>query len=239
VPYSTEFEISSVELEYPYLGHRDYTHGSSMLEGMLKAIEVMEPNLVSKGAIIKNYKVINQFSNLSRAEAMRTSDVAKHPSLGEAKARLDLVVDGNQFTSLLFSIDKPITWRLDEYSAGDYVEHVEWLDDNLSFGRMIRITDFIDLIRGVNECNRQLTVNSFPDANWSSRVRWAYIKKLALFSSKQCSEFTRVNFERSATVDMRNHRFEIRKGQLVSPNLTSEFEICFFIELPQANGDRQ
>lgn len=233
IPYTIGFEAFALELYYPFLGHRDYAHGSSMLEGMLGAVKLMEPDIVEHGAVIRQFKVISQCDSLARAEAMLTSDAAKHPFLGDAKARLDLTLNDKKITSLLFAIDKPIGWRLKEYLAGDYVEYVKWVDNDLSYGIIKRIADYIDLIRAINECNRQLTVKSFPTPEWSNCVRWAYLINMPLLTDQQCSEITKVTFARAETIDVGNHRFEVKIGQLDGPASYFEFEICFFIELPK------
>jgi hypothetical protein len=99
-------------------------------------------------------------------------------------------------------------------------------------GEFAGVTDFIDLIRGLNECNRQATVASFPNANWSKRVRWAYIQDLAILPATVCAQIESVEFSAPQAIDLGKHRFEIKQGRLSGAGATYDFTICFFVELP-------
>lgn len=239
VPEDLPFEADAVEMEYPFLGHRQYTHGSSMLEGMLRVLRQFRPALLEENARIKQFKVMRPFADHSRAEGMLTRDVAQHPRLGKAVARLDVEAGSERLTSLLFPTESPITWRLGEYNAANYVEKV-YPDPSEGdpWGRLIRVKDYIDLIRGINEVNRQLTVQGFPDPNWSKTVRWAYICNIPILSDHACTEMERVSFQKKNLVDLGNHRFEIKSGRLEGRESIFLFEICFFIELP-AGSDKE
>ena len=223
---------AALKMEYPYLGHRDYTHGSSMIEGMLKSIHMAHPYNNSSIAEIRQFRIIQQFASHSTAESMKTENANKHPRLGEALARLDMLINDEKYTSLLFSSNIPINWRLSEYNAADYILDVNCINGEESFGRLQNVSDFVDLIRGVNEINRQLTVNSFLKESWSQRVRWAYIKKFPFLSDEEAVKVVKVSFGRPKIVDLKKHRFEIKEGALEGKGMKHVFQICFFIELP-------
>ncbi|WP_022668276.1 hypothetical protein [Desulfospira joergensenii] len=222
---------AALKMAYPYLGHRDYTHGSSMIEGMLKSIHMAHPYKDSSTAQIRQFRIIRQFANHATAESMKTENASRHPRLGEAQARLDMQINGEKYTSLLFSSMDPINWRLPEYNAADYVREVSCVNEKNSFGRLQNINDFVDLIRGVNEINRQLTVSCFPEESWSKRVRWAYIKKFPFLSDDEVLKAEKVSFGAPKIVDLKNHRFEIKEAELEGKELKHFFQICFFIEL--------
>ena len=226
------FEAAALELEYPFLGHRPYAHGSSMLEGMLRALTRFRPRVLEEAPQIRQFKVIRPFASYSMAEAMRTEDVGRHPRLARAAARLDVNAGPEQLTSLLFPTHSPIATRLMEYNAADYVEGVFTGENGTSWGHLIRVRDYIDLIRGINEVNRQLTVNGFPDPDWSKVVRWAYLRHLPIFDDRDCATMEKVSYRVTDVVDVGNHRFEIKEGILEGGFGRFSFEICFFIELP-------
>lgn len=230
------FEAKALCLEYPLLGPRQYTHGSSMFQGMMESLRLLEPELEDKGAVINEFKVIRQFNTLSRAEAMETKNVGMHPRLGEAVARMDLTVAGRCLTSLLFQRSEPALGRLPEYDPAGYIASLDATAlDGPCGGRLHRIHDMVDLVRGVNECNRQLTVKSFPSLAWSPRVRWAFVNDFPLLSSRACAEIDLVLFAPPKTVDVGRHRFEIKQGWLKGATREYPFSICFFIELPQGD----
>jgi hypothetical protein len=238
VPRDIIFEANALELSYLFLGHRNYAHGSSMLEGMLHCAKLFYPTINDNSIKIRQFKVIKQFATLSRAETMRYEDVLRHPRLRQAAARLDLEVGKERLTSLLFPTHSPIPGRLSEYNAGDYVGELEKEQNGKSFGSLVKIKDYVDLIRGINECNRQSTVLSFPNPEWSKRVRWAFICNIPILSAQDCARVTRVSFEPKDVVDIGHHRFEIKIGRFEELGSESDFEICFFIELPR-DGDKK
>jgi hypothetical protein len=226
-----KFEATALNLSYLFLGHRDYTHGSSMLEGMLLCAGLLRPTLTKEKVIVRQFKVIKQFDTKSRAEAMSSANTKKHPRLKATVARLDLDIEGERITVLLFPTEETIEGRLVEYSAGDYVAELEFNSEGASYGNLHRVKDYIDLIRGLNEINRQITVMSFSNPEWSKRVRWAYIRDIPYLLNDKCSQVKRVSYEITDNVDLGEHRFEIKKGRF--EDLDIEFQICFFIELPQ------
>jgi hypothetical protein len=231
------FPTAAVDLEYPLLGPRAYAHGSSMLQGMLEAVRLREPNYEAPHGKIREFKVIRQFDTLSRAEVMASSDVTKHPRLRQAAARLDVDVEGRRLTSLLFPRPAAALGRLTDYDPAGYLgELTIGPPGSPCAGEFSGVSDFVDLIRGLNECNRQATVASFPNASWSKRVRWAYIQDLAILPAAVCAQLERVEFSAPQALDLGKHRFEIKQGRLIGAGTAYDFTICFFIELPAEHG---
>lgn len=219
----------ALNLLYPLLGHREYSHGSSMFEGMLASIECLEPDLANKEALIRRFKIMDSFDTLSTAVAMDSAKARKHPELKKAAARLDVIVGGRERTSLLFPRTEPTSERLAEYDPANFIGAMDYENGGGSF---VGIADMVDLFRGINECNRLLTVDGFPHPDWSRRVRLAYFEDLPILSSGAAAAITGVSFSPQDMVDIGSHRFEIKKGILDGPSVKKEFVICFFIELP-------
>lgn len=231
VPFAT----SALDLEYPLLGPRTYTHGSSMLEGMLAAVRTIVPDLDSSDAVIRQFKVIRQFDTLARAEAMASADATHHLRIRDAVARLDVRVGNERLTSLLFPKPEPAKGRLADYDPDGYLAAIGPASATApAWGQFADVTDFIELVRGLNECNRQLTVASFPTAGWSKRVRWAYIQGLPVLGAEACRTIRLVTYTYPETVDLgHRQRFEIKTGKLIGDEARHTFKICFFIELPE------
>ena len=228
------FMYQELALSYPLLGKREYSHGSSMFEGMFCALKEFIPNFDAQSKYIKMFKVIREFSSESIACAMPRVKARDFLNVGEAVARLDLNISDEEYTCLLFQNDKEVVDRLTSYNASDYVQKI-FTDDGNGFGDIYKIDDYVDLLRAVNESNRQLTVNSFPFLEWSKRVRWAYLSDFEMPPLEELHDISQVKFEPYDLIDMGQNRFEVKRGFLVTSKATYSFLICFFIALPSVD----
>lgn len=222
------FERGSISLEFPLLGAREYSHGSSMFEGMLASLRLLEPTLDDEG-MVKRFKIVREFDSCARVVSMRRAEANRHPRLKEMAARLDLSVGGRDSTSLLFPVPKPPLGQLADYDPGLFIDS---LDTASSSARIHDITDYVDLFRAINECNRLLTLNGFPESDWSRRVRLAYFEELPVLPESVCRTVSRVRFSETLPVEVGTHRFEIKQGFIEGDGFVRNFTICFFIELP-------
>lgn len=220
-------ETKHLELEYPYLGHRNYAHGSSMLKGMLDCARLYSSRVDSAGTIIRNFKIIRGFSSLSRAEAMPHAKAQAHPQLMDCTARLDLLVGEEYISVLLFPRDEAISRRDSEYDSRTYVSSLSVNSTDCAEGVMQNINGFIDLIRGINEVNRQATMSRINPPAIGSSLRWAYITDLPLISDEKACDVKQVTFKLLITQVVGKMRFEIKEGSF--PELGSEYDhqICF------------
>lgn len=219
----------ALDLSYPLLGHREYAHGSSMFEGMLAVLTDAEPELAAGKGMIRRFKVVRSFDTLATVVALETSAAVKHPRLKEIAARMDVEIDGRRLTSLLFPREESATGRLREYDPAWFLAEMDYGGQG---GTVRRVADMVDLFRAVNECNRLLTLDSFPSPDWSPRVRFAYFENFPVLDPEACATVERVGFSSAEIVDLANHRFEIKRGELRSASGVMEFTICFFVELP-------
>jgi len=225
--------MKTLDINYPYLGHRSYADGPSMLDGLLRCARIFNPAVGKEPTTIKLFKIIKGFDTLSTAVALSHQEAQKHPRLKEAVARLDLDVAGERITSLLFQrTDAAITERNAEYDARNYVANISMSDSGASTGRMKHIVSFIDLIRGIDECNRQATVARIAPPAMAPSVRWAYITDLRLFSDEESRSISNVAFTFMNEVILGTHRFEIKKGRFSEHGPALDFTICFFMRLP-------
>lgn len=227
------YERGVVDVDFPLLGAREYSHGSSMLEGMLASLRELVPGL-DRGGVIRRFKIVRQFDTLARVVSMERSKARTHPRLKECAARLDLDINGQELTSLLFPRSAPPQGRLPEYDPGHFIAA---LTPDTNGGHLKGVVDFIDLFRAINECNRQLTLSHFPTPDWSNRVRLAYFEDLDVLSNEMCAAVTRITFSSPEVVELGNHRFEIKRGSLEADDFMKNFSVCFFIELPGRGDD--
>ena len=118
-------DFKTLDLNYPYLGHRSYADGPTMLDGMIKCAKIFNPSVGQELTTIKLFKIIKSFNNLSTAVSLSHHEAQKHPKLKEAGARLDLDIAGERITSLLFEKkEEEIKERDTEFDARNYVENI-------------------------------------------------------------------------------------------------------------------
>lgn len=223
------YPVKSCALEYKYLGHRNYTHGSSMLEGMIKTIMRFKHKENLK---IFEFKVIKQFNNFSYTEAFDERHIKRHPGLKKAVAILILGSNKKKYACLLFKQKEKIKQRLDQYRSQNYIRAIH-AHKNKSIAKFKNISDFIDLVRAINEGNRQLTLKEMPDDSWRKKIRWAYIHNLDIVKNSICKNFTSVIFVVDQDIQLGNKRFVIKKGKIISKKKSIKFKICFYIQAPQ------
>jgi hypothetical protein len=223
------YEVKSLNLNYFYLGHRDYAHGSSMLEGMLKTLALFE-NL--DDFEILNFRVIKQFSNLSYTEAFLEDNLKFHPNKKQAVARLRISNGKQNYICLLFPKNEKINERLTDYKSPDYIKSIKIIDKGKSQATFQNINDFIDLIRALNEGNRQITLEEVESDEWKKKIRWAYIENLKIISDMDCRNFNSVEYTDYSEQQISDKKFVIKNGLLISEKMKIKFKICFFIQVP-------
>jgi hypothetical protein len=228
---NNNIEIKSLDLDFTFLGHRDYVHGSSMMEGMIKSISNYLPSGISMPANIKMFKVIREFDTQARAESMKTEDAQYHRFLKDAVARLDFVTAGRAMTSLLFARHgKTVVERQDSYDAGDYIDGVGVLDDDSSYGELINIKNVIDLARGVVEANRQITLKKPSLQCRIKKMRWAYLTNFKFFENYEEPRRTTVRFIPKTVYSIEDRIFAVKRIILEDYDSSEESDICFYIQ---------
>jgi len=223
--------VNCIDLNFTFLGHRNYVHGSSMMEGMIRSISGSLPSGISLPAKIKMFKVIREFSTQARAESMRTEDAQYHKSIKNAVARLDFVTAGCAFTSFLFAIPgKSVVERQVSYDAGDYVGRVGILEGDSSYGELVNIRNVTDLARGIVEANRQITLKRPSLQCKIKKMRWAYLTNFKFFENCEKPYSTRVHFVPKMVYNIEDRIFEVKKVVLEDCDSKEESDICFYIQ---------
>lgn len=222
------YPVVSCALEYKFLGHRQYTHGSSMFEGMLKTIFRFEKKCKSK---IIEFKVVKQFNQFSYTEAFEEKYLSFHPNVKKAVAVLVVRLNKKKYVCLLFKKKDKIKQRLNNYRSQNYIKKIDTYK-NKSKAYFKNIQDYIDLIRAINEGNRQITLAEMPNDRWKKKIRWAYIQNLEVIKDNFCRQYKSVIYNIEKDIQLGKKRFVIKKGKLISKNRIINFKICFFIQIP-------
>ncbi len=219
-----------VDLKFQYLGHRDYVHGSSMLEGMLKSVSLFLGYRISSGSKIKSFRIIKEFNFHARAVSMRTEDCHNYPLLDKATARLDIEIDRERYTSLL--IPEPaqkVTDRLSSYDAGVYVESIKIFNDGMSCAKLLNMNNLIDLMRGIVEANRQITIKEYISKDFV-KMRWGYVTDFQIPSEEEIRRVKSVKFSPRFVMSKNDHIFALKKVHIDDLGDVFNFDICFFIQ---------
>lgn len=222
------YPVVSCSLEYKFLGHRQYTHGSSMLEGMLKTIFRFKKKHNSK---ILEFKVIKQFNQFSYTEAFEEKYLSFHPNVKKAVAILTVRLNKTKYICLLFKKKDKIKQRLNSYRSQNYIKKID-IYKNKSKAYFKNIKDYIDLVRAINEGNRQITIEEMPNDSWKKKIRWAYIQNLEIIKNNICRQYKSVTYNVDKDIQIGKKRFVIKNGKLISKNRKLSFKICFYIQIP-------
>jgi hypothetical protein len=221
-------------LTFNLLGHRDYVHGPCMLEGMLASLSGFLGSNFVQPTIIKLFKIIKEFSTNAWAEPMKASDLADHPRLDKAAARLDIETGGSSYSVLLFdNPENPVKDRLISWNAAEYVERISVLGDGTAEASLRSTQNIIDLITGIVEAHRQIVITEPEYSKNIIKMRWGYITNFQIMGQNQVSQIKDICFKKSRSFIVKgNKRFVVRPFFLNKDhheNIVSE--ICFYQQL--------
>ncbi len=222
----------SREATYQYLGHRDYVHGSSMLLSMLEALAEYAGREVFAPARIKMFKIINELTVQGLVECLPAAQAPAHPRLAQASARLDLDTEKGGFTSLVLpQPGRPVSERVAAYDAGDYVERVEAGPGPKCRARLTGINDFIDLLRGVVEANRQLILQQSDEPQKIQKMRWAYLADFGILPDADFSRALDIEFLPKIVVARDRNRFIVKTFRVPGWGDGFRADMCFSQQL--------
>jgi hypothetical protein len=221
----------TLELEFHFLGHRDYVHGSSMLDGMILAVTKMIPAAHKKQVQIKQFRIIREIDSNATVEAMPSDAALNYPSIKNAAARLDLHTPQGMYTGLLFA--KPgaiVSNRIDEYDARDYVSQVRINSEGSSVAKLKSIKNTLDLVRAIVEANRQITWKEIGTDIEVNKMRWAFLTNFPWIDDNLAGKFETVIFSKPRNMNTPNRLFPIKSFDIPGLKFDIRPEICFFIE---------
>ena len=202
-----------------------------MLDCLLYAIELQYPRLFLSSVSIKQFKIIKEFSTHAKAEVMLSEEVRYHPRLREVVARLDLSSNMGSFSAILFPEPRDIVQkRIANYNSENYVNKVFSLNDAEGEAELKNIFNFIDLMRGIVEANRQLSIIESRSLGKVEKMRWVYIVNFPLISDEEASRIQKVSFRRKTLVKNDNIYFPVKDVLITGFDEKMLPNIAFFVQ---------
>ena len=223
--------ILRCNFECPLLGHRYYTHGSSMIDGLIKSA-CLFIGCNHEKIFINSFKIIKEFSSFFYIDFMNKDSIKEYVKPSKVKAKIEIQNDNITYIGFVYESDKEITNIIKDYNSAEYVYNVSSQVNN-QIGYFKHVHDNIDLIRALNEVNRQITIDNIENETLKKQVRWAYIENFQLINFKGSQIPHSIKYQKINEVTIGQHKFEIKKGSIFTDKecLISSFDICFFIQL--------
>lgn len=229
---SYRLDTKTGRAEFTFLGHRDYVHGSSMLDVLLEMFKARHPQAVSDTAVIKSFRIIQEFATGATAHVMPTAEVRGHALLKDAVARLDLVNGGEKWTGFLVADPDVVgLGRNDDYDSRDYVARVEPLDGGGDRVYCANVENRIDLIRAIIEGMLQIEWRDHGEDAPITRMRWGYLSGFRLLPDAVAAEVKAFTLSPARIIDTPGQEFSIRKIALQGADGGEDAEMCFFSAL--------
>lgn len=220
------------EVGFTFLGHRDYVHGTSMLDVLLETMKTHYPQAFAEASLIKNFRIIEEFSTAARAYVMPTLDVRGHALLKDAVARLDLINADGAWTGFLVSdFAHPVEARFGEYDAADYIGDIAPQSDGGNLVQNTTVENRIDLIRAIIEGMRQIEWREHGADADIPRMRWGYISGFRLLSDGEAAAVPSFHLSAARVIDTPGREFSIRKITLTGVDGGADAEMCFFNQI--------
>jgi hypothetical protein len=226
------------EIDFYFLGSRNYVNGLTIFEEMIKASH----DLITRSyGSIKNIHLfkIHKFvrSNCSLVilgpqdqPGYTSQEVSAIMSLGLAK--------GQDIRLHLLERKEPASARLVDYDRGVYINRENGNDIGPVSVHLRNIKSEYDLIRAIVEANYRHCVALAADHGVYQGVSWAYIKNFPWFEEAKASRVEVINFQKLSVFPARERIFFIRTFSLnVKPEM--EIEIGFFFNLPKPANDNK
>lgn len=233
-------QVSS-RVSFRFLGHRNYVHGTSMLDALLDAMAPLVAGSWSADARILQFRVIREVACGGNAFAMNTAAAHTHPQMGKAVARLDLLNGGQKLTAFLVGdLGAPVAARIQEYNAGSYVSRLLSAEDG---GRIIKtqgIATRIDLIRAIIEGMRQAEAEE--RGKTIDIQRWGYLTDFPLMTDAEAAKISTVALGpakllsgggRTRLSPPGRTRFSLRSIRIAEFGEERHPEMCFFLHLAE------
>lgn len=232
---SYQLDCATGRAKFTFLGHRDYVHGSSMLDVLLEMFKARYPEAVSDTAVIKSFRIIQEFSTGATAHVMPTAEVRGNPLVKDAVARLDLINDVHgvkeQWSGLLLADpDMAALGRRDDYDSRDYVARIQPLD---GFDRVecANVQNRIDLIRAIIEGMLQIERRDHGVDVAITRMRWGYLSGFRLLSDAAAAQVKAFTLSTARIIDAPGQEFSIRDIALAGADIGADAQMCFFSAL--------
>jgi len=211
---------------FSFLGNRNYINGLTIFETFIDYC--LKHNIAIYK--IESFKLLSFISTNCRiiiSESFDKSIATKVSAMMTISTALKQKV-----TILLLEIKhNPIEHREEEYDRNKYVDYVNDISNKKSVAKLINVAKFHSLVRGIIEvnyryCNEKLFLPGvILKSNWAYMLNLVYIN-LATTGISECL----VEFTNKKMLETKERIFFIREFKILSINLNSISELCFFIK---------
>ncbi len=213
---------SSADLYYKFLEKRNYIQGVVALDGMLKCCTILLPELKNKTYEILEAKIFSEINFGTTAIAHfhnKNLKVKKKPV-----ALIKIKYKSKKLVCYLYKNRKKINKNFREAKDiyGKHILKIE-MKKKITICKIKKITTIIDLIRAIEECQRDIIKLENPRF---SKQRWCYLTNL-LVNKKKIKNINRIKFYNKKILKSKNSIFDIRYVDFCKKYLNTKPEFCF------------
>ena len=221
--------IGLTNINFYFLGTRDYVNGLSIFEEMLKTYLQTCSKDVSHIAKIKTFKINKFITNNSWIEFYNSAGIERNPKIKRASARIDLLTENGRISILLFEKNDPVKTRLKEYDRGQYLTNVSHYPDDSTLAEISNCNDIFEVTRGIVEANFRFVNQKARTLGKQVRSSWAYLTDfdISRFKNFNSHKIT-ARFELNRHYAAYDKFFVIRTLQIRNFQKEAFSEICFF-----------
>jgi hypothetical protein len=222
--------IGSKDINFYFLGNRNYVNGLSIFEEILKTYLNDFGSGLSPLSKIKTFKINKFVRNNSWIEVYNSEDVRNNPKIRKASARIDFLTFEDQISILLFEKKgEPVKSRLKEYDRGQYLAKLTHFKDDSSVAEIVNFNDSFDFMRGIVEANFRFVNKKAAQLGKQAKSSWAYLINFDFFDMTTIPSKLTVHFKFDNSYEAYERYFIIRKLRIEKLQNDSITEMCFFI----------
>jgi hypothetical protein len=218
------------EINFYFLGSRNYVNGLTIFEEMLKASQDLITQSYGPLKSIHLFK-INKFIRSNCSLVILAPHEQPEHTPQEASALMTLrLVNGPDLRLFLLEKEEMVTARLADYDRGRYIGSENADVAGLVSVGLRHIHSEYDLMRAIVEANYRHCVALAAAQGVHQGVSWAYLKDFPWLEKEEASRVRTVNFRNLSVFPTRERLFVIRTFLLdVRPQ--AEAEMGFFFDI--------
>jgi len=226
--------VGSANLDFVYLGSRNYVNGLTIFEEMIKAFMLFENTAISRPTYIKQFKVKEFLRTNARMEILMPQsgleNIFMHPWLKTANGRIDLfTAQKKAFVLLLFGKpDEPVNKSAEEYDRGNYISDQKIFKDRSAVSKLTNLGNVFDLLRGIVEVNQRLSNKDIKELINRNKSYWAYMKDFKFVNTSELYQVREIHFSPPVFVHGLSRVFTIRKVKIMGLAGAPVLEIGYF-----------
>ena len=213
---------SSADLNYKFLEKRNYIQGVVALDGMLKCCSMLLPELKSKTYKILEAKIFSEINFGTTAVAYMKNENLKLRK--KPVALIKIKYKSKMLVCYLYKNQKNLNKNFRE-AKDIYGKHILKIQikKQVSICKIKRIITIIDLIRAIEECQRDIIKLENPKF---LKQRWCYLTNL-IVNEKKLKNINQIKFYNKKILKSKNSIFDIRQVDFCNRYINTKPEFCF------------